>query len=228
MDINEKINEFLQNNKNINLKSFNKKLIPNVSQDCILGVKIPVLRSFAKGLYRTENVNDFLVNLPHKFHEENHLHAFFIEQIKDFNECVLQTEKFLPYINNWAVCDCFKPIAFKKNKKLLLPYINKWLNGDNPWAIRFAVGMLLTHFLNDDFAPEQARAVAEIRSEEYYVNMMVAWYFATALAKRYQDVSCYLTDKVLPKFTHNKTIDKAVESFRVPDEIKSYLKTLKI
>ena len=224
----EKIKAFLQKEKSKTLQEFNAKLIPNINKNKILGVKIPTLRTFAKHIYKECDCSTFLNALPHDTLEENHLHAFLIEQEKDFEKCLVLTQKFLPYIDNWAVCDCFKPLVFKCNKPKFLPVVKGWLKSSNAWVVRYGVNMLLTHYLDDFFSIEQAYLVARLPFEDYYVKMVVAWYFATALAKQYDSVLPLLESKILPTWTHNKTIQKAIESFRITDSQKDYLRTLKI
>lgn len=228
MNAKEKIKAFLQEYKNQRLKEFNAKLIPNINADCVLGISLPTLRKFAKELYSTCDCTPFLQDLPHQFHEENHLHAFLIEQIKDYGECIRLTQEFLPFVDNWAVCDCFKPPVFKKNKQKLLVEIIKWLTSAHAYTIRYGVCMLLTHFLDGDFTPDLLECVAKIKSQDYYVQMVIAWYFATALAKQYGYAIKYLQEKRLCSWVHNKTIRKAIESFRITKEQKQYLKTLKV
>ena len=222
------IKNWLQNNKGQRLKDFNAKLIPNIDKERVLGITIPKLKSFAKLLYKENNYKDFINELPHNYLEENHLHAFIIAEIKDFEECVLQLERFLPYIDNWATCDSLKPMVFKKNKDKLLVKINKWIKSQKTYTVRFATSMLLTHFLDEDFNPKHLQMVANVKSSEYYVNMIRAWYFATALAKQYDSALPYLTDNKLDVWTRNKTIQKAIESYRITKSQKDFLKTLKI
>ena len=224
----DRIKQKLFELKQQNLKEFTSKLIPNVDSKNILGIKIPLLRNLAKELYKEYDCNSFLQNLPHVYHEENHLHAFMIEQVKDYDECLKLTEAFLPYVDNWAVCDCFKPTVFKRNKKKLLLEIKKWITSEHTYKIRFAISMLLTHYLEDEFEPSLLEMVANVNSQEYYVKMVVAWYFATALAKQWDSSIKYLQNKRLSDWVHNKTIQKAIESFRITKEQKEYLRTLKI
>ena len=228
MDVKDRIKSFLQEQKNQKLKDFNAKLIPNINADCVLGISLPLIRKFAKELFATCDCTPFLQDLPHKFHEENHLHAFLIEQVKDFDECLKLTKDFLPFVDNWAVCDCFKPPVFKSNKQKLLIEIKKWLTYTHTYIIRFGVSMLLTHYLDGDFTPDLLESVAQINSQDYYVKMVVAWYFATALAKQYDYAIKYLQERRLSSWVHNKTIRKAIESFRITQEQKQYLKTLKV
>ena len=204
------------------------KIVPTAEADQMIGVRTPELRTFAKSLYKDEGVTDFLKDLPHQYFDENQLHAFVISLEKDFDTCIAEVEAFLPYIDNWATCDQLSPKAFKKEPEKLLPYINVWIKSDTTYTVRFGIKMLMQHFLDDRFKTEYADMVASVRSEEYYVNMMIAWYFATALAKQYDAVLPYLQEKRLDNWTHNKAIQKSVESFRITPEQKTYLKTLKV
>ncbi len=203
------------------------KIIPTVSADRIIGVRTPALRSFAKRLCKDLDIDAFLSCLPHRYFDEDQLHAFIISLEKDFDRCITYVEDFLPFIDNWATCDQLSPKAFKKEPVRLLPYIQTWIKSDHPYTVRFAIGMLMQHFLEERFDTKFADMVAELRSEEYYVNMMIAWYFATALAKQYELVLPYLEEKRLDAWVHNKAIQKSVESYRITEEQKAYLKTLK-
>ena len=211
-------------------RDFQTKLIPNIALDSVIGVRTPILRYFAKELYKEdgEGVSDFLSALPHKYFDENQLHAFLISEQKDFEACLALLENFLPFIDNWATCDQLSPKVFKKNHEKLLPYIEKWLESGETYTIRFAVGMLMQHFLDEDFNPDYLEKVASIRSQEYYVNMMLAWYFATALAKQYQAALPFIEQKKLDVWAHNKAIQKSIESYRISPEQKEYLRSLKI
>ena len=202
------------------------RIIPTVQPDRIIGVRTPELRTFAGKLYRDEGKDSFLQSLPHRYFDEDQLHAFLISLEKDFDKCVRETERFLPFIDNWATCDQLSPKAFGKEPEKLLPYIRKWIGSDRVYTVRFAVGMLMQHFLDRRFSPVYTDMVAALRSEEYYINMMIAWYFATALAKQYDSVLPYLEGKKLDDWTHNKAIQKCVESNRITPEQKAYLKTL--
>ena len=204
------------------------KILPTVGKDRIIGVRTPELRAFAKELFRDEETESFLRELPHRYFDEDQLHAFVISQEKDFDKCIAETEAFLPFIDNWATCDQLSPKAFKNNPQKLLPYIRKWIGSEHVYTVRFAIGMLMQHFLDGNFSPEYPEMVAGARSEEYYVNMMRAWYFATALAKQYDSVIPYLEGNKLDTWTHNKTIQKSIESYRITDEQKEYLRTLKV
>ena len=208
--------------------AFQAKLIPTVEAERIIGVRTPELRSFAKRLFKDGDTVLFLECLPHKYFDENQLHAFVISLEKDFNKCIAEVEAFLPFIDNWATCDQLSPKAFKKEPEKLLPYIDTWIRSDRVYTVRFAIGMLMEHFLGERFHPKYADMVAAVRSDEYYINMMIAWYFATALAKQYTSILPYLEEKKLDDWTHNKTIQKCVESNRISTEQKAYLKTLRI
>ena len=202
-------------------------IIPTVDADLIIGVRTPALRQLAKEFSKREDISEFLSDLPHKFFEENQLHAFILSGMKDAESCIRLVDEFLPYVDNWATCDQMSPKVFKKHKQLLLEYVDKWIKSDHTYVKRFAIGMLMEHFLDEDFKTSYLTKVSKIRSEEYYVNMMIAWYFATALAKQYEDTLPYIEKQKLDKWTHNKSIQKAVESYRITPEHKEYLKTLK-
>ena len=202
-------------------------IIPTVEADSIIGVRTPALRQLAKELSKREDVSKFLEDVPHKFFEENQLHAFILSGMKDAESCIRLVDEFLPYVDNWATCDQMSPKVFKKHKQLLLEYVDKWIRSDHTYVKRFAIGMLMEHFLDEDFKTSYLTKVSKIRSEEYYVNMMIAWYFATALAKQYDDTLPFIEKQKLDKWTHNKSIQKAVESYRITPEQKEYLKTLK-
>ena len=208
--------------------AFQARLIPNVAPERIIGVRTPTLRKLAKTLRGSGEAEEFLKALPHDFFEENNLHAFLLCEMKDFDACVQAVEDFLPYVDNWATCDQMSPGVFRKNKQALLPYIRCWIASERCYTRRFGTGMLMSHFLDEDFREEYLRLVSDERSEEYYVNMMIAWYFATALAKQYEAALPYLENRRLDPWVHNKTIQKAVESFRVSDEHKACLRALKI
>ncbi len=223
-DINDRLFE-LRDEK---YAEFQQKLTPTLTREDFVGVRTPQLRKLAKDLSRREDIADFLSALPHKYFDENQLHSFIISLQKDFDDCIALTEQFLPYVNNWATCDQLSPKIFAKHRTSLLPYIDRWLTSEHTYTVRFAVGMLMQHFLGEGFRTEYADRVAQIRSEEYYINMMRAWYFATALAKNYDTVLPYIEEKQLDKWTHNKAIQKSVESCRITDEQKSFLKSLRI
>ncbi len=203
------------------------RIIPTVDPKSIIGVRTPELRAIAKEMLKEGDYSDFLKALPHGYFEENQLHAFIISGIKDMDVCMKELEIFLPYVDNWATCDQMSPKVFKKHREELLHHIEKWIRSDKTYTVRFSVGMLMEHFLDEDFDPVYPDMVAALRSEEYYINMMIAWYFATALAKQYESIIPYIEKRKLDQWTHNKAIQKSVESYRITDEQKKYLKTLK-
>ena len=209
-------------------KHFHEKLIPTVDPNTVIGIRTPVLRKFAKEFSKRKESATWMKKLPHRYYEENNLHAFMLADIKDFDAALAEVEKFLPYVDNWATCDMFKVKVFGKNAEKLLPKIYEWLGSERTYTVRFAIGLLMTYFLDEKFSIEYSDAVAAVRSDEYYINMMAAWYFATALAKQYDAVIGYFEKKKLVVWVHNKAIQKAVESYRVTDENKAYLRTLKI
>lgn len=205
-------------------RDFSSRLMPTVGKSTVLGVRVPLLRKYAKSL---ENYEEFLKELPHKYFEENNLHAFLIEREKDFNKCIEKLDAFLPYIDNWATCDSMKPQIIKKEPKKLLKHIKRWVKSKDVYAVRYAINLLMSFYLDELFNEEYHEIVANINKDEYYINMMRAWYFATALAKQYEKTLPYIENNKLDSWTHNKTIQKAVESFRITNEQKQYLKTLK-
>ena len=209
-------------------RDFHAALMPTVPKELVIGVRSPVLRALAKELKGTELAAAFLARLPHENHEENNLHAGLLGQMKDFDACLTAVETFLPYVDNWATCDSLRPPALAKNKAALLERIRVWLRSGHTYTVRFAMGMLMSHFLEEDFREEYLALVASVRSEEYYVRMMQAWYFATALAKQYEAAVKVLEQRKLEGWVHNKTIQKARESYRVSAEQKEYLKSLKV
>ena len=206
---------------------FLSKLTPNVSEDTIIGVRIPEIRKLAKKLVKNNEYEDFLKELPHKYYDENLLHGAIISESKDFEKCIKLLDNFLPFVDNWAVCDTISPKIFKKYKKELIEKIKEWSQSDKTYTCRFGVEMLMTHFLDEDFKKEYLEMVANIHSEEYYVKMVVAWFFATALAKQWDYAVIYLENNRLDVWVHNKTIQKARESLRISLEKKEYLKKLK-
>ena len=210
-------------------KAFNKTLLPTVDEHTMIGIRMPVLKKFAKEFFRTEpeGVADFMNSLPHQYFEENNLHAFLIENISDFDTAIQETERFLPFIDNWATCDSFAPRIFKKYPDAVYQKILQWIQSDHPYTVRYAIGLLLSNYLDEQFRPEMLELVSGVRSSEYYINMMIAWYFSFALIKQYDKAIPYIEKKILDPFTHRKTIQKAVESRRISVEIKAYLKTLK-
>ncbi len=208
-------------------KQFQCKLMPNVNPDTVIGVRAPAMRKLAKDVYGSTEAQAFMAQLPHQYYDENNLHGNLIALMKEYDACITEVERFLPYINNWATCDGLSPKIFKKHLPELLEHIKVWIASEETYTVRFAIGMLMQFYLDDAFAPDYLQMVAHVKSDEYYVNMMIAWYFATALAKQYDAAIPYLIEQKLDKWTHNKTIQKAVESYRITDGQKQYLKTLK-
>ena len=208
-------------------KDFLSGLIPTVDPEAIIGVRTPALRQYAKDLYKQGDYSEFLHDLPHFYFDENQLHAFIISCMRDFDECICELERFMPFIDNWATCDQLSPKVFAKHKEELIHSINSWIVTDETYTVRFAIGMLMQHFLDADFDQKYANDVASVISDEYYINMMRAWYFATALAKQYDSIIRYLEESRLDVWTHNMTIKKAIESRRITDEKKAYLRKLK-
>lgn len=208
--------------------AFQAKLIPNIPGEKIIGVRVPEIRKLGKTLMKAPDIGIFLDDLPHKYYDEDVLHGFIISQIKDYNECMERFEKFLPYIDNWAVCDLPSPKVFAKNLPDVYERVKVWLCSERTYTVRFGLGILMRCFLDEEFTIESAELAAQVRSEEYYISMMQAWYFATALAKQYDHIIPYIENRRLDTVTHNRTIQKAVESYRITDEQKAYLKTLRI
>lgn len=227
MAIMEEIRDELYSLRDEKYGEFQAKLIPTVDPESIIGVRTPELRKLAKKMVKREEIGEFLGALPHQCFDENQLHAFIVSEMKDFAVCLKEVDRFLPYVDNWATCDQMSPKVFKKHRAELLAPIERWIGSGETYTVRFAVGMLMEHFLDDDFDPAYPEMVAAVRSEEYYVRMMVAWYFATALAKQYDAAVPFLEGQQLDVWTHNKTIQKAVESYRITPEQKAYLKGLK-
>ena len=227
----QKINEIrerLLSMQDTKYRDFQAKLIPTVEADSVIGVRTPELRKYATELIRQGDYDAFLQDLPHKYFDENQLHAFIVSGIRDYEKCMEELCRFLPYVNNWATCDQMSPKVFKKHKTELFKQVKEWIKSNETYTVRFAIGMLMEHFLDEDFDPEFPKMVAKVRSEEYYINMMIAWYFATALAKQYDAILPYIEEKKLNAWTHNKAIQKSVESYRITPEQKVYLKSLKV
>ena len=219
--------EKLSSLQDLKYRDMQVRIIPSVKPESIIGVRTPELRKMAKELAQSREIGVFLENLPHKFFEENQLHAFIVSGMKDYRECLGTLNRFLPYVDNWATCDQMSPRVFKKHRPELMESIRGWLGSAETYTIRFGIGMLMEHYLDEDYNPACPEMVAAVRSEEYYVNMMIAWYFATALAKQYEAVLPFITEHRLDTWTHNKAIQKAIESFRITPEQKEYLKSLK-
>ncbi len=213
--------------QDLKYRDFHSKLMPTVSNELIIGVRTPELRKFAKEISKTPHAGTFMKILPHKYYEENILHVFIIETIKDYDTCIAELNRFLPYVDNWATCDMMRPKILKNHLAELLGQIKMWLKSDETYTVRFAIEMLMCYYLDENFSIVFPETVAEIRSDEYYIKMMVAWYFATALAKQYDAVVPFLEENRLDSDTHNKTIRKAIESSRITDDKKKHLRTLK-
>lgn len=224
----EKVQRKLFRLQDLKYKEFQCKLMPTVNPETVIGVRTPDLRKLAKEYSKTPEALEFLKILPHKYYEENNLHGFLIETINDYDTAVAAVDTFLPYIDNWATCDLISPKVLKKHLSELYEKIKVWLKSDRTFTVRFGIEMLMSFYLDEHFKPEALELVAGIRSEEYYINMMIAWYFATALAKQYDAVLPYIQNQRLEKWTHNKAIQKAIESYRISDESKAYLRTLKV
>ena len=224
----KEIVDLLFSKQDIKYRDFQVPLFPGVTKERLIGVRTPELKKLAKELYGSETAKSFIETLPHRYFDENQLHAFLISLIKDNQTCLKEVERFLPYVDNWATCDQLSPKVFAKHKDELIIPIKKWLKSKHTFTVRFAIGMLMQHYLDESFKEEYMEMVVSIKSEEYYVNMMIAWYFATALAKQWNTSIKYLEEKKLSIWVHNKTIQKAVESYRITDEQKVYLKSLKI
>ncbi len=208
-------------------KEFQSKLVPNISKDTMLGVRTPDMRRIAKEIKGTEAAESFLRELPHRYYEENLVHFFLIAMIKDFDRCIEAVETFLPYVDCWPVCDQSSPKVFSKEHGRLLPYIRKWMDSDHVYTVRFGIRMLMNEFLGEDFRPEYIEWVSAVKADDYYVKMMVAWYFATALAKRYDESVVYIEKHRLEPWIHKKALQKAVESYRVTAEHKDHLRSLR-
>ena len=214
--------------QDLSYRDFHAKLMPTVDKARVIGVRTPKLRAFAKEFGKTEEAKEFLKVLPHQYYEENNLHGLLIEQIKDYPTLIRELNRFLPCIDNWSTCDLLTVRVVKKHLDTFTEEVERWLASDHTYTIRFGIGMLMRYYLEEHFSLEYPEKVAKIRSEEYYVNMMRAWYFATALAKQYEAIFPFLEEKRLDAWTHNKTIQKAIESYRITQEQKVYLRTLRI
>jgi len=209
-------------------RDFQGMLIPSNKDASMIGVRTPELRRLARTYAGREDIAEFLDDLPHQYFDENQLHAFIISGIKDYEKCVKEVIRFLPYVDNWATCDQMSPKVFRKHRQKLAEQAEEWIGSDHTYTVRFGIKMLMDHFLEEDFDLMYPEMAAQVRSEEYYIRMMIAWYFATALAKQYDAVLPFIENRRLDPWTHNKTIQKAVESYRVTSEHKAYLKSLKI
>ena len=224
--ISSEIEVLLKKQSDLAYANFHSRLMPTIDKSLIIGVRTPKVRELAKQLKNHPNIKEFLRDLPHKYYEQNNLHAFIIEQIANYDNCVSEVNSFLPYVNNWATCDSMRPKCFAKNRKKLIKQIKLWLKSSHPYTVRFGIEMLMVHFLEGDFKPEYLKWVSEIKSDEYYVNMMCAWYFATALCKQWNDAIKYFEQGALPRSVFKKAVQKAIESFRITAEQKQYLRSL--
>lgn len=223
----ERIRTELLSQQDISYRDFLRRLLPTLPAEKVIGVRTPALRSMAKQYKDADDIDLFLNDLPHRYFEENNLHVFLLEGIKDYDECIRRVNAFLPYVDNWATCDQLRPRCFRRHHAELLSEIESWLASDSCYSVRFGIGMLMLHYLKEDYQPRYMAMVASIQSDEYYINMMIAWYFATALAYQFDDALQYIKDKRLPAWIHAKTIQKATESRRITAEQKAYLKTLR-
>ncbi len=208
-------------------REFHSALMPTARKEKIIGVRVPELRKLSKDLFRNGTGEEFIKILPHTYYEEDNIHAFVVEQIKDFDVCLQETERFLPYIDNWATCDMFSPKVFAKHTDVIFGKSLEWIVSDKIYTIRYGIGMLMRYFLDENFKEDVLKIVSDIKSDEYYVNMMIAWFFATALAKQFDSAIEYIESGKLDIWVHNKTIQKATESNRISAETKKYLRTLK-
>ncbi len=220
----EEIQKHLFELQDMAYRDFHSRLMPDIDKETVIGIRVPVLRKYAKSIAGTELAEKFIKELPHCYYEENNLHMMLITGIKDYDICISEIERFLPYIDNWATCDFPAPKCFENHKEDLLPVIKRWIDSSETYTIRYGIGMLMRLYLDADFDPEYVRIVAEVKSDEYYVNMMIAWYMATALAKQWDAVIPYIEEHRMSDWVHRKTIQKAVESYRITDEQKRYLK----
>lgn len=213
--------------KDESYKAFQCKLMPTVDTEKVIGIRMPDLRKLSKELWKDGRAGEFMKNLPHEYYEENNLHASFIEKINDFDNCVEELESFLPFVDNWATCDMMNPKVLKKEPEKLLIKVKEWLKSEHTYTVRFGIGVLMRHFLDEGFKKEYPQMVAKIKSDEYYIKMMVAWYFATALSKQYDAILPFIKERCLDPWTHRKAVQKAVESYRITPEQKEQLRKLR-
>lgn len=227
LKISKEIRDILFKKQDLKYRDFSAKLTPTIDKELFIGVRVPKLREIAKQYKSHEKIEDFIDDLPHKYVEENTLHGLLLSELKDYDEVVKRLDIFLPYVDNWATCDIISPKIFKKNREKLKADIDRWMGSNESYTIRFGVEMVMAHYLDEDFDCSFATKVARIRSDEYYVNMMKAWYFATALAKQWDAIIPFVEKHKLDDWSHNKAIQKARESYRITDKQKKYLLTLK-
>lgn len=225
---NEEIRDRLFSLQDEKYALFTAGLIPTLPREKFIGVRTPALRSFAKEIYKSEDYEDFLSDLPHKYYEEDNLHGFIICQMKDIDECITELRRFVPFTDNWATNDCTRPAVLKKHPEKTFCLASEYLKSWETYTLRYGIGLLLSYFLDESFDANHLKLVSEVKSDEYYVNMMIAWYFATALAKQYESTVPYIEKHILSHWVHNKTIQKASESYRIDEEKKAYLKSFKI
>ncbi len=214
--------------QDLSYRDFHSRLMPETDKEKVIGVRTPELRKFAKQLCGTPEAQKFLSQLPHRYYEEDNLHAFLVEQITDYNEVISKLDEFLPLVDNWATCDMMKPKTFKNHLPKLKEKCFEWIESEHTYTVRFGIVMLMTHYLENEFDISIPKRISQIRSEEYYIKMAVAWYFATALSKRYDEILPFIVNHKLDPWTHNKTIQKAKESYRITPEQKNQLNKLKI
>lgn len=221
------IQKLLFEKQELAYREFSSKLMPTVPKETVIGVRTPILRKLAKELYGTKAGTAFLQELPHRYFEENSLHGFMLEQIKDFDEALVRVEEFLPFVDNWSTCDSFTPKCFKQNPEKLHSKALEWLGSDKVYTVRYGIKILMNFFLEKNFKPEVLEQVASVTPTDYYVSMMIAWFFATALAKQYCETLPFIEKRRLDEVTHRRAVRKALESFRITEEQKAHLKTLK-
>lgn len=214
--------------QDLKYRDFHSKLIPDMEKERFIGIRTPVLRKFAKEFAKTPEAAGFLNELPHTYYEENNLHMMLVTSIRDYEKCLQEVERFLPYVDNWATCDLPAPKCFGEHKKELLPVIRRMIDSGETYTVRYGIGLLMRFYLDEDFDPSFLALAASVRSEEYYVNMMIAWYFATALAKQWDAVIPYIEEHRLSEWVHKKTIQKAIESYRITPQQKEYLRTFRV
>ena len=210
--------------QDLKYRDFHSKLMPETDKETVIGIRTPVLRKFAKEFAGTSEAEAFLRQLPHRYYEENNLHMMLITGIKDYEKCTEEIQRFLPCIDNWATCDYPAPKCFARHKDQVLEEAKRWISSGETFVIRYGIGMLMRLFLDEDFSSEYLEMAAAVQSQEYYVNMMIAWYFATALAKQWDATVPYIEQHKLSDWVHRKTVQKAVESYRITPEQKEYLK----
>lgn len=227
-DIRKTILNELFLNQDLKYRDFQSSLMPGVDKKSVIGVRMPVLRKLGAKYAHNPDISYFLNELPHEYYEENNLHGIIIEKIEDFDICCGELEKFLPYVDNWATCDLISPKCFAANRERVLKLIENWIKSEKTFTVRFAIEMLMKYFLGDNFDKKYPEMVAAVKAEEYYVKMMIAWYFATALTFNYHQSIPFIEKKILDKWTHNKAIQKSLESYRISSERKEYLRKLKI